>query len=134
MDGVTIIVKLGLQTQVGYTRVYMKGQRLSKGTPKYLVQWVEQLEAVAENCTDAQREAWDAWFNAAKDWDPMRPSIVRSDPVENLSQVWQDATRKTLEMQAGWFSSMVPWLQATAPEESEKKASARKMTETRSAA
>ena len=128
------IVKLGLQTQAGYTRVCMKGLRLSKGTPKSLVQWLEQLEAVSENSTDAQREAWNAWFRAAEDWDPTRPSIVQSDSVENLSQVWQDATRKTLEMQAGWFSSMVPWLQATAPEESEKKASARKMTETRSAA
>jgi hypothetical protein len=40
----------------------------------------------------------------------MRPPIIESDPVASLVQVWQDNTRKTLAMQAGWFSSMDPWL------------------------
>jgi hypothetical protein len=59
---------------------------------------------------------------------------LQSDPVESLVQIWQDNTRKTLAMQTGWFSSMDPWLHATIPEESEKEASAPKVTETRNAA
>jgi hypothetical protein len=42
------MVNLGLQAQSGYSRVYMKGPRLSKGMPKFMSQWSEQLEAVAE--------------------------------------------------------------------------------------
>ena len=134
------MVNLGLQGQSDALRICMKSLKSVDGTPEFMSQWSKQMETITQRWTNGQRQACEAWFMAAKDWDPMHSSEKWSAPVKNMFQTWQFFSHKTLEMQADLISAVAPSSETTAttttivPTKSKKKSVSRKVTETRNAA
>lgn len=132
------MVNLGLQAQSQYTRSCMKGLQPNKSVPEFVNQVGERMQAMTENWTEAQRQAWETWFKAAKQWDPTHPSMDWDVPTQNLFQSWQDAAEKTLEMQTSLFSLMAdeqqPAATAKADEKKSPKSSPNKTARSKAAA
>jgi hypothetical protein len=115
------MVKLGLQAQSQYAQICMKGLQPNKAMPEFVNQVGERMQMMTENWTEAQRQAWETWFKAAKQLDPTHPSMEWEVPAQNLFQSWQEAAEKTLEMQANLVSLVATEQQPAAAAESEEK-------------
>ncbi len=98
------MVNFGLQAQSQYTRICTKGMQPNEAMPEFVNQVGERMQKTAEDWIEAQRQAWETWFKAAKQWDPTHPSIDWDVPAQNLFQSWQGAAEKTLKMQANMYS------------------------------
>ncbi len=100
-----------LQQQSEYTSIIMKNLRPGNGAPRIACEWCDQIESAAQHWIDAQRQAWATWFAAIRQMDLFRiQGQPRKGAVGQASRVfdaWNQATHKTLQVQADLMSSLV---------------------------
>lgn len=102
-----------LQQQSDCIRIVMKNVRPGGGAPRVASEWADQFEKAALHWVDAQRQAWKTWFAAVKQMDPTYVQGGSSSKskgenhADNIFEVWQQATQKTLQAQADWMSNIV---------------------------
>jgi hypothetical protein len=105
------MVNCVLQQQSDYIRIIMKNIHPGNGAPRIACEWCDQIEGAAQHGVDAQRQAWATWFAAIRQMDPFRmQGQPRKDAVGQASSVfdaWNQATHKTLQVQADLMSSLV---------------------------
>lgn len=104
------IVNCMLQQQSDCIRIAMKSLRPGTGAPKVASEWIDQFEKATQHWIHAQRQAWKTWFSAVKQLDPYRVQGASTGKVEshadNVFEAWQQATQKTLQVQADWMTSL----------------------------
>jgi hypothetical protein len=67
----------------------------------------QQLPELMRHWTDAQRQIWERWAEAAKQATPPNmAALYSSDEAKQVLQSWQDATQKAVEAQLEWARSV----------------------------
>ena len=110
------VMKSFLQIQGHCARVAMQSFNPGDNAPKFVGQYIDQLQEMVVSWLDVQQQGFDNWFKAVNELEPLRSPATRfADAANSLFDAWQEATERTLETQARFMSLVMPMDEKAGP-------------------
>lgn len=90
-------VRQALEAQVEWTRNWAHQAADEQGAPQGMEEAMKQTQEMMKAWTEAQSKLWNAWFDSAKNMDPMHMAQHWDDEGQRVLKSWQEATERAQE-------------------------------------
>lgn len=90
-------VREALEAQVEWTRKWADQSGGEQGAPQGMEEAMKQTQEMMKAWTEAQSKLWNAWFDSAKNMDPMNTAQHWDEEGQQVLKSWQEATERAQE-------------------------------------
>lgn len=90
-------VREALEAQVEWTRKWAYQSGGEQAAPQGVEEAMKQTQEMMKAWTEAQSKLWNAWFDSAKNMDPMHMAQHWDDEGQRVLRSWQEATERAQE-------------------------------------